>query len=178
MTKTLPFLLGFAACLALTGAAQALTLHSNTISNGHSLPEEQALNTYGCTGGNIAPDLEWADPPEGTKSYLITVFDPDAPGNGWWHWIVFNIPATTMSVAKGAEDLPAGAIQSQTSFGSPGYGGACPPVGQHHHYQFAVTALSVDRLDLDAKAGPYEVQQAIEPYILKRATIITPYFRK
>ena len=110
---------------------------------------------FGCDGGNTSPHLAWRDIPAGTKSFAVTVYDPDAPtGSGWWHWVMFNIPATTRELPADAGNpqsrlAPAGSVQSRTDYGTPGFGGACPPAGDKpHRYQFKVFALDVERLDL------------------------------
>lgn len=114
-------------------------------------------NGMGCTGQNISPALEWANPPAGTKSFAVTMYDPDAPtGSGWWHWVMYNIPATTTSLPAGAgngRNAPRGSTQGPTDFGSKGYGGPCPPVGDKpHHYHITVFALKVDKLDIPGNA--------------------------
>jgi hypothetical protein len=116
------------------------------------------FNGMGCTGQNISPTLQWSNAPAGTKSFAVTAYDPDAPtGSGWWHWVVYNIPATTTSLAAGAgnpngRSLPSGAAQGNTDFGSRGYGGPCPPPGKPHHYHFTVFALKVDKIDVPNNA--------------------------
>ena len=138
----------------------AFTLTSPDLPEGQPLPNAQVFNSFGCTGANVSPRLEWKGAPAGTKSFAVTVYDPDAPtGSGWWHWVVFNIPATTTVLEAGAGDPASskaprgGAIQSTTDFGAPGFGGACPPQGDKpHRYIFTVHALKVDSLPLDAKA--------------------------
>ena len=117
------------------------------------------FNGMGCTGQNISPTLVWQNAPAGTKSFAVTAYDPDAPtGSGWWHWVVYNIPATANGLPSGAGNnygrgLPRGALQGNTDFGTRGYGGPCPPPGSGpHHYHFTVFALSVDRLDVPANA--------------------------
>jgi Raf kinase inhibitor-like YbhB/YbcL family protein len=137
----------------------SFALRSPDLPEGKPLPNAQVFNSFGCTGGNASPRLEWSGAPAGTKSFAVTVYDPDAPtGSGWWHWVVFNIPASVTSLPAGAGDAngvhaPKGAVQSQTDFGAPGFGGACPPAGDKpHRYIFTVHALKVDTLPLDAKA--------------------------
>jgi len=94
---------------------------------------EEIANVFGCEGGNISPSLSWSGAPADTKSFAITVYDPDAPtGSGFWHWVVFNIPSSTTSIPKDAGNekkklMPKGVIQSRTDFGTDGYGGPCPP---------------------------------------------------
>jgi Raf kinase inhibitor-like YbhB/YbcL family protein len=114
-------------------------------------------NGMGCSGQNISPALQWYNPPAGTRSYAVTAYDPDAPtGSGWWHWVMYNIPAGTTGLPAGAgngRNAPRGSAQGQTDFGTKGYGGPCPPVGDRpHHYQFTVFALKVDRLDIPGNA--------------------------
>ena len=139
---------------AQTAFAESMSLKSGEVSDGATIKEEQVFKGFGCTGSNISPSLSWTGAPSATKSLVITVYDPDAPtGSGWWHWVVFNIPASTTSVPKNAGDLkaklmPQGAIQSRTDFGSAGYGGPCPPLGDKpHHYTFTVFALDEDKLE-------------------------------
>ncbi|HEV7838102.1 MAG TPA: YbhB/YbcL family Raf kinase inhibitor-like protein [Gemmatimonadaceae bacterium] len=114
-------------------------------------------NGMGCNGQNISPALEWANPPAGTKSFAVTMYDPDAPtGSGWWHWVMYNIPASTTGLVAGAgngRNAPSGSAQGRTDFGSKGYGGPCPPVGDKpHHYHITVFALKVDKLDVPGDA--------------------------
>jgi len=118
-----------------------------------------AFNGMGCTGQNISPALSWSNPPAGTKSFAVTMYDPDAPtGSGWWHWIMYNIPATTTSLAAGAgngRNAPRGSAQGPTDFSKKEYGGPCPPVGDKpHHYRIKVFALKTDKLDIPGNATP------------------------
>src|SRR5579859_6359319 len=133
--------------------AQNMTLTSPDIREGATIANEQVFNSFGCTGGNVSPALSWSGAPSGTKSFAVSIYDPDAPtGSGWWHWVVFNIPPGTTSLPKGAGDvkkklMPKGAIQSRTDFGTDGYGGPCPPQGDKpHHYIFTVYAVDEDKL--------------------------------
>src|SRR5262249_32013324 len=136
-------------------------LESPSIKPGATLNEAQVFNSFGCSGKNLSPALQWSGAPAGTKSFAVTLYDPDAPtGSGWWHWVVFNIPASTTSLPEGAGStdgahLPAGAAQGKTDFGAPGFGGACPPPGDKpHRYIFTVYALKTDKLDASADASP------------------------
>src|SRR6202453_3135406 len=142
MLKATAFAL-FAAFLGGEAAtAQTMTLTSPDIAPGAKIADEQVFSSFGCTGGNISPALSWSGAPQGTKSFALSIYDPDAPtGSGFWHWVVFNIPPDVTSLPKNAGNLkavdaPKGAIQSRTDFGVPGYGGPCPPQGgparQHH----------------------------------------------
>jgi Raf kinase inhibitor-like YbhB/YbcL family protein len=138
---------------ARAAGAQTLTLTSPDIKDGGAIVNDQVLNGFGCNGGNISPALNWSGAPAGTKSFAVSMFDPDAPtGSGFWHWVVFNIPPGTTSFAKGTGDvkkklMPKGAIQSRTDLGTDGYGGPCPPAGDKpHRYEITVFAVDVDKL--------------------------------
>jgi Raf kinase inhibitor-like YbhB/YbcL family protein len=140
--------------------AGGFKLTSPQLKDGATMAAEQVFNSFGCSGGNVSPELKWSSAPEGTKSFAVTVYDPDAPtGSGWWHWVIFNIPPTVHSLAKnagapGSGLAPAGSIQSRTDFGAPGYGGACPPQGDKpHRYIFTLYALKNDKIDLDAQSS-------------------------
>jgi len=133
--------------------AQSMSVTSAEISDGATITDAQVANVFGCKGGNISPSLKWSGAPSDAKSFAITAYDPDAPtGSGFWHWVVFNIPASTMSIPKNAGDvkkklMPKGVIQSRTDFGTDGYGGPCPPQGDKpHHYIFTVYAVDEDKL--------------------------------
>ena len=145
------------ACGVTAANAQSMSLTSAEVKEGGTIANEQVFKGFGCTGNNVSPSLSWSGAPSGTKSFAVTIYDPDAPtGSGWWHWVVFNLPASVTSLPKGAGDVkskltPKGAIQSRTDFGSDGYGGPCPPPGDKpHHYQITVFAVDVDKLP-DAK---------------------------
>jgi hypothetical protein len=148
------------------------------------IAHEQVFNGFGCQGGNISPALKWQEAPEGTKSFAVTVYDPDAPtGSGWWHWVIFNIPANVTGLAMGAGDpksgkAPAGSIQSRTDFGMTGYGGPCPPAGDKpHHYEFTVYALKVKDLPLDEKAPAAMVGFYLHQNLLGKAVLTATYGR-
>lgn len=135
-------------------ADEAFTLSSPDIAEGQQLDNRFVLNAFGCEGDSVSPALEWSNAPEGTKSFVVTAYDPDAPtGSGWWHWVAFDIPADVNSLAQGAGseggEMPDGAVQSRTDFGATGFGGACPPPGEVHRYEFTVHALGVESLGLD-----------------------------
>ena len=144
--------------LSLLGQG-TFTLISKTLGGNSTNTEE--FNGFGCTGENTSPQLSWSNAPEETKSFAITMYDPDAPtGSGWWHWVVFDIPNDVNRLAPNAGNIekglmPPGAIQSITDYGVPGYGGPCPPENHGiHQYIITVHALKVDKLGLDAKMNP------------------------
>jgi Raf kinase inhibitor-like YbhB/YbcL family protein len=173
--------------LAAGGAgAQSMTLTSPDIKEGATIANEQVFKGFGCTGKNISPALSWSGAPSGTKSFALTIYDPDAPtGSGWWHWVVFNLPADVTSLPKDAGDpkkklMPKGAIQSRTDFGTDGYGGPCPPTGDKpHHYEITVFAVDADKLP-DAKdhsAAPALVGFDLHFHTLAKATLTGMYGR-
>ncbi len=174
------------ALLALAAPAQAagFKLSSPTIAPGSTLTEAQVFNGFGCSGKNISPALNWSGAPAGTKSFAVTVYDPDAPtGSGWWHWVAYNLPATTTGLpeAAGSADgkgMPAGAVQGRTDFGAPGFGGACPPVGSApHRYIFTVFALKTEKIELPADASAALVGYMLNANKLATASFTAKYSR-
>ena len=163
-------------------SSQTFTLTSTDI--GGQATDQQVFNGFGCSGANISPQLSWMNVPEGTQSFAVTMYDPDAPtGSGWWHWLVFDIPASVSSLASDAGNAgkmiaPKGAVQSMTDFGSVGYGGPCPPPGHGFHtYIITVHALKVDKLGLDAKASPALVGYTLNANAIQKASIVMYYKR-
>ena len=140
------------------------------------------FNGMGCTGQNMSPALNWSNPPAGTKSFAVTAYDPDAPtGSGWWHWVMYNIPADATGLAAGAgngRNAPRGSQEGRTDFGSKGYGGPCPPAGDKpHHYHFKVFALKVDKLDVPGDATAAVVGYNLNANKLATATVTGLYAR-
>jgi Raf kinase inhibitor-like YbhB/YbcL family protein len=186
-TKIMAALL--AASLVLGGSIKAdntasFGLVSSTLKEGAPMLDEQVLDSFGCTGRNQSPDLRWMSPPIGTKSFAITLYDPDAPtGSGWWHWVVFDIPPGVSELVAGAGDpakklLPAGCRQGRTDFGPPGYGGPCPPAGdQPHRYLFTVYALDIDKLGVSEAASPAMIGFVMHRHILAKAVLKVTYGR-
>jgi len=176
-------------CLALLLSASAalasdFTLSSPDMTEGGMLSAAQVYKGFGCDGNNRSPALNWTTPPAGTRSLALTVYDPDAPtGSGWWHWVVFNIPATERALPAGAgaadgKALPAGVVQSRTDFGTPGFGGACPPSGDAaHRYIFTLHALDTERLDLPQDASAAMVGFMLGQHTIAKATLTARYGR-
>ncbi len=142
------------------------------------------FNGFGCSGDNQSPQLSWKNAPEGTKSFAITMYDPDAPtGSGFWHWVVFDIPANINELVTNAGNLklnlaPKGAIQSSTDYGIKGFGGPCPPVGHgFHQYIITVYALKTDKLGLDENINPAVVGFYLWNNTLAKASIVAYYKR-
>ena len=164
--------------------ADNFVLTSPTIKPGATLTEDQVFNGFGCTGKNLSPALKWTPGPKGTKSYAVTLYDPDAPtGSGWWHWVVYNIPASVTDLAAGTGDtsgkfLPAGAVQGRTDYGSHGFGGACPPQGNKpHRYIFTVHALKIEKIDVPADASAALIGFMINANSLGKASFTAKYGR-
>lgn len=137
--------------------ADGFTLTSATVAEGQALETAQVFQGFGCEGGNTAPALAWSGAPEGTQSFAVTVYDPAAPtGSGWWHWFTSNIPADVNGLPTGGA-LPEEAVTPANDYGAPGFGGACPPPGEVHRYQFTVhalgTVLEIDGSVSNARAG-------------------------
>lgn len=169
---------------ATLGQAASFTLSSPTIKPGGMLTEAQVFQGFGCTGKNVSPALRWSGAPAGTKSFALTVYDPDAPtGSGWWHWVVINLPAATTELPEGAgaaggPGLPAGAMQGRTDFGAPGFGGACPPKGDKpHRYIFTVHALKIEKLDVPPDATAALIGFMINANRLGKASFTAKYGR-
>lgn len=102
---------------------------------------------YTCDGANISPQLAWADPPTGTRSFALVCVDPDAPGGEWRHWAIYDIPAATHMLAEHVPPTRKLPPQAINDFRRPGYGGPCPPRGDApHHYRFRLYALGVESL--------------------------------
>jgi Raf kinase inhibitor-like YbhB/YbcL family protein len=157
-------------------------LASTTVRNGHPLPRAQLSGIFGVPGGkDISPQLSWSGFPAQTQSFVVSMYDPEAPtGSGFWHWIVEDIPATTTSLPKdaGALDsttLPAGAIQLDGDAGLPRYIGGAPPAGSGvHDYYLTVTALDEPSTGLGATTSGALLGFEIDSHVIARATIICP----
>ncbi|PQJ84935.1 YbhB/YbcL family Raf kinase inhibitor-like protein [Aliivibrio sifiae] len=158
-------------------SSQAFEVSSNDIHEGQLMKSEFTFSGMGCTGDNISPQLSWKDAPEGTKSFAITVFDPDAPtGSGWWHWLALNIPASVSSVEQGS--AMKNTLQTKNDFGTMSYGGACPPAGDGmHRYQYTVWALPQEKIDLPADISPAVVGYTLNSMALDKAVLTATYVR-
>jgi Raf kinase inhibitor-like YbhB/YbcL family protein len=164
-------------------AQDTFTLTSKSLGGQATINEE--FNGFGCVGKNQSPQLSWTNAPKGTKSFAVTMYDPDAPtGSGWWHWVVFDIPKNTNELVSNAGNvalnlMPKGAIQSITDYGANGYGGPCPPEGHGlHKYIITVYALKTDKLGLAANTNPAVVGYYLWSNTLAKATIVAYYKRE
>ena len=184
---------------AVTSQAQtpAFTLSSSDLASG-TFANKFVLNGFGCKGDNVSPALQWSNVPPGTKSLALQVYDPDAPtGSGFWHWAVYNIPASVSGLAQGAGNgataLPPGAFGGNTDFmdtgatgGNGNYGGPCPPTGDKpHRYIFTLFALAVPQLEVAGgvpKTGTaglfgFVLNKGVGPALLSKASFTATYGR-
>lgn len=141
------------------------------------------FDRMGCTGQNQSPDLAWSGAPPNTKSYAITLWDPDVPtGVGFVHWVLFNIPARVTSLSAGAggcDDAGVGATHGFTDYGVSRYGGPCPPSGDSpHHYHLTVSAFDVERFEeFDATTTYAKFRFFSAPHLLATGELIGLYGR-
>ena len=161
---------------------QTFTLRSNSI--GGQMTSMEEFGGFGCTGENKSPQLSWENAPEGTKSFAVTMYDPDAPtGSGWWHWLAFDIPSNVTELVENAGNpslnlMPSSVIQSITDYGEKGYGGPCPPEDHGiHQYVFTVYALRVESLGLDADTNAAVVGFNLWNNTIAKASIVSYYQR-
>ena len=169
----------------LTGPAAAFEISSPSVSDGKWDEKYIADKAAGCTGQNVSIALDWKDPPAGTKSYMLTMYDPDALGGGvgWWHWQVWNIPATAMGLAEGAgsksgQGLPKGATQGKGDLGRTGYLGPCPSVGSGvHRYVITLYAMKEAKLHTEAGATPTMMVADALGETLGKASVTYTYSR-
>ena len=175
-----------AALLSGAANAQQFKLTSPDFKPNGTIAEEQVFDGFGCKGRNISPALAWSGAPKGTKSFALLVHDPDAPtgGAGWWHWVVINIPAGISELKKGAgsgagSSLPQVALQITTDFGTPGWGGPCPPAGDKpHRYNFVLHALKVEKLDLPQGANASAAGITVNANSIGKARLTARYGRR
>ena len=163
----------------------AFTVSSNSFKDGDYLKMTHVVSAdtgFGCAGDNLSPHLAWSGAPAGTKSFTVTCFDPDAPtGSGFWHWLVVNIPPDVTELALGAGSkggaLPKGALQTRTDYGFAGYGGPCPPEGDHpHRYLFTVHAVN-DTLGVKEDTPAAQIGFNLHFKTLAKASIMGLYKR-
>ena len=162
---------------ALSFTSTAMTVSSRDIEEGSRMAKAFEAAVFGCSGDNVSPALSWSDVPEGTKSFAITAYDPDAPtGSGFWHWVAIDIPVTLNAVARGASGNLAVGRELKNDYGSTGFGGACPPRGDGmHRYQFTVWALPAETLAIPQGASNAVVGFMLHDTALAKATLTATY---
>ncbi len=153
------------------GAEPEFTLSSPAFSNGDKLPKQ-----YSCNGKDISPPLTISGAPEGTKSFVLIMDDPDAPNGYWLHWLVYNLPGSTAEIPENAPTKHTwenGTMQGRNDWSQAQYGGACPPDGRHRYF-FKLYALD-KVLDLKKKASLRKVKKAMKKHILAKAKLMAKY---
>ena len=156
------------------GGGTNMEIKSPAFAHGAPIPSRHT-----CDGADVSPPLAISAPPAGTKSFALIADDPDAPAGTWVHWVAWNLPSDTKSLAENLpkkESLPAGGRQGQNDFHRTGYGGPCPPSGTHRYFfrLFAVDAT----LDLPATATRADLDRALQGHILSRAELMGTYRRR
>lgn len=171
-------------CATTFAHAADFQLRSPEIKADSVIEKRFEFNGFGCSGDNKSPALEWRNPPAGTKSFAITVYDPDAPtGSGWWHWSVIDLPAEVNSLpadagALGNANLPAGASQVRIDYGTAAWGGVCPPQGDKpHRYIFTIYALKTPKLEIPADATAALAGYMINANAIGKASFVARYGR-
>ncbi len=152
---------------------------STDVTDGRPLATPQVSGVMGAGGEDRSPQLSWSGFPEGTRSFAITVYDPDAPTHsGFWHWAVANIPVSVTELPGGASDggLPEGAVQLRNDAGFAGFVGAAPPAGHGpHRYFITVHAVDVERLEVTPDASPAYLGFNLFSHTLGRGVLIGTY---
>jgi Raf kinase inhibitor-like YbhB/YbcL family protein len=168
-----------AAVFAAQGVGPAFTLTSPAFKAGGTIPHKYSYSGYTCDGRNTSPELDWSGAPPETKTFALTMFDPDARGGqGWWHWVAFNIPQSAAKLQMGAgfgsgDLLPQGAVQGRNDFQTVGYGGPCPPAGNPpHHYHFTLYALDEHVDGLSPLASGPTLLRAIRGHVLAKSELV------
>lgn len=147
-----------------------MTLSSPVFKEGSSIPAD-----FTCDGAGKLPPLQWSDPPPGTKSFVLVLDDPDAPGGTFRHWGVYDIPASTRSIAVGQVV----GTEAVNDFGKRGYGAPCPPkAGGAHRYVFKLHAVKVERLGVPADAKVAQIDREAEMQLVDREELVGTYERQ
>ncbi len=150
-----------------------------------SVPQIYTAKAFGCTGGNLSPPLQWSGAPAGTKSFVVTLFDPDerSTPSGWWHWVVYDLPHNIDNLAAGAGGehtklLPTEALQGRSDLGEDAYHGPCPAKGDPpHRYTFTIYALNVAKLPVPADSSGAMVTSVAQDHLLAKAVLVAHYGR-
>jgi Raf kinase inhibitor-like YbhB/YbcL family protein len=156
------------------GKKMSFSISSSDFNKGADIPSK-----FTCDGANISPELSWSDPPPATRAFALIADDPDAPGETFTHWVLFNLPGSSRGLPQNVnkiDELPDGTRQGRNGFGKIGYGGPCPPAGKPHRYFFRLSALDT-KLDLEPAAAKEELQQAMRGHILASAELMGTYRR-
>lgn len=176
----LRFALATISMIAATPAL-AMSLKSADVGEGVYFPAAEVCARYG--GGDLSPALAWSGLPPGTKSLAVTMFDPDAHGGGWWHWLVVNIPPSATGLAQGAgsgkAELPAGALEAANSNSLNSYSGPCPPAGSGvHHYEITLWALGEAKAGIDESGAPETAGAWLQKHAIAMSRITPVYLKE
>lgn len=162
-------------------ATVPFTLTSTDLRPNQPVPLALVFDQNDCKGGNRSPQLSWHGAPAATQSFAVTIFDPDAPGHGWWHWAVAGIPASVSQLPSNASASGAlrkmGAVEARNDFDIDGYGGPCPPPGKPHHYVITVYALNSSDLRLRQSSPALMFEHEIRTTTIASAQLVVTYGR-
>jgi Raf kinase inhibitor-like YbhB/YbcL family protein len=158
------------------GDDMSFSISSPDFREGDSIPQR-----FTCDGEDLSPQLFWDNAPEGTKSFVLTVEDPDAPMGTFTHWVVYDVPSTTQELKRGAgsgKSVLNGMKQGRTDFGHSHYGGPCPPksYGKHRYY-FILRALDVPAIGIPPEAKKNIVDKAMKGHVLAETRLMGTYER-
>lgn len=176
--------IGISSLAYADNSAHDFSINSDSFRQGKKLSPAQVFNGFGCEGDNLSPAIHWQNAPAGTKSFAVTLYDPDAPtGSGFWHWMAVNIPSNVSHLSMDAgnvdsHNLPTGASHIRNDYGTLGFGGACPPAGDNpHRYQLTIYALDTAKIDYPENASPALVGFLINQHRLASTTTTAHYMR-
>lgn len=151
----------------------ALTLHSSAFADGERIPDR-----YVRDHANLSPPLDWSGAPDGTRSYVLVVEDPDAPRGTFRHWAAYDIPADRTRLEEGAGRQASELAHGANDFGNANYDGPQPPAGHGtHHYHFRLAALDVDRLEVGPQERADAIWQAAQRHMLGQTELVGTYER-
>jgi Raf kinase inhibitor-like YbhB/YbcL family protein len=174
-----------AAASVMAAPKSSFVLSSSDPQLAISVPLIYTAKAFGCSGGNLSPELHWSGAPAGTMSFVVTLFDRDerSTPSGWWHWVLYNLPKNISSLPQGAgaehsSALPAEALQGRTDLGEDAYHGPCPAKGDPpHRYVFTVYALNVAKLPVPPDSSGAMVTSIVQEHLLGKAVFVAHYGR-
>lgn len=182
--KSLLFTILFVSCSVNHAQSAGFVIQSSDIQSNSTISNKHVFNSFGCMGENIFPQISWKNAPKETKSFALTVYDPDAPtGSGWWHYVAINIPATYSELPAnfGEKDkflTTDNIAQIRNDFGMYKFGGPCPPKGDKpHKYVFTIYALKSEMIELNEAATAANAGFMINQNMISKASFRAKYGR-